>query len=534
MVGVGGVINRTKTKKVELLVKDNIGEQNIIECIVLNQACGRVLKMDTKIIENCGSKLLEDKGIFTQGGEVDLLIGMSRPELHKQFSLERLPNGLAIMETRFGYCLVGPTRMEERINYKSKTYHVNKVSIVYDDSEEIMFRDHLQAELAGIGREVKQKTEEEVNFEERLKFDNDYDDNRFQIELPWKYNPETFENNREQAAHRDIKFMKQLRKDIKVLLLVEEQIKEMVDMGVLRKVEMDYPKRYLPLLTITNLERESTKVRICMDARCKFKGISFNDYLLNGKLDMTDIFQVLTRFRCGLWTIQGDIKKMFWQIKLSERDERYHGIIYNGQTYVFTRVCFGNKPSPIIANECMMRISASGKSNYPYGSDVIANKRYVDDILDACSNISEIIQKRNETTQLLGKFGFEIKEWISNNPNVGTVKENGKVLGLNWNSKRDLISIQFQERKGITEFTKRIVLSRIAEIWDPIGLLTGVLVVGRLIFQSIVRMKGGWDEEIEDVELARKWYNWLLELEKCDDVIISRSILPGREFPDSI
>ena len=534
MVGVGGVINRITTKKVEVLLTDKFGEETIIECIILSQACGQVVRMNSKMIEICGSKLLQDKGIFTQGGEVDLLIGMSRPELHKQFSLERLPNGVAIMGTRFGYCLVGPTCMEEQVNYKPGTIHVNQVSVVSDASDEIMFRDHLQAELAGISREVKQKTEEEIKFEERLKFDNDNDDNRFQIGLPWKYNPETFQNNREQAVHRDLKLMKQLSKNVKVLLLVEEQIKEMADKGILRKVEMNHPKRYLPLLPITNLERESTKVRICMDAKCKFKGISFNDYLLKGKIDMTDIFQVLTSFRCGLWTIQGDIKKMFWQIKLDESDERYHGVIYNGQTYVFTRVCFGNKPSPIIANQCMMRISVRGKSEYPHGSNVIANKRYVDDILDASSNISELIQKRNETTQLLGNFGFEIKEWHSNNPNIGTVKENGKVLGLNWNAKKDLLSIPVQKGNGTTEISKRIVLSKIGEIWDPIGLLAGVLLVGRLIFQSIVRMKGDWDEEIDDVELTRKWYNWVLELEKCNQDIIARSILPEGEFPDGI
>ena len=117
-----------------------------------------------------------------------------------------------------------------------------------------------------------------------------------------------------------------------------------------------------------------------MDARCKFKGVSFNDYLLKGKLDITDIFQVLTRFRCGLWTIQGDIKKMIWKIKLHDNNERYHGVVYNGQNYVFTRVCFGNKPSPIIDNECVMRISACGEINYPHGSHVIANNRYVNDI----------------------------------------------------------------------------------------------------------------------------------------------------------
>ena len=89
----------------------------------------------------------------------------------------------------------------------------------------------------------------------------------------------------------------------------------MVATGVVRKVDAAYPKRYLPLLAVSNLERESSKVRICLDAKSKFEGISFNDYLLNGRVEMNDIFKVLNGFRCGSCAIQGDVKKMFWQIK---------------------------------------------------------------------------------------------------------------------------------------------------------------------------------------------------------------------------
>ena len=93
--------------------------------------------------------------------------------------------------------------------------------------------------------------------------------------------------------------------------LFNKQFDEMVEMNVLREVDGDLPKRYLPLLAVSDLERESTKVRICLDAKRKFNGVSFNDFLLNGKLEMNDIFQVLAVFRSGNIAIQGDIKKCF-------------------------------------------------------------------------------------------------------------------------------------------------------------------------------------------------------------------------------
>ena len=148
-------------------------------------------------------------------------------------------------------------------------------------------------ELAGISKKESFKDEEEVQFEKRIKLDNDVKDNRFQVELPWKYNPDTFKNNRNQAVERDIRLLRQLSKRSEVLVLFQEQIKEMVATGVLRKVDSAYPKRYLPLLAISSLGRESSKVRICLDAKCKFEGISLNDYLFNGRIEINDIFKVL-------------------------------------------------------------------------------------------------------------------------------------------------------------------------------------------------------------------------------------------------
>ena len=219
-----------------------------------------------------------------------------------------------------------------------------------------------------------------------------HDENgRFQVKLPWKLNPKTLDNNKEQAVNRDLQLRKQLSKNAMIYDLFQEQIKEMIKNGIIYKADPEYPKRYLPLLDVINFNKDSSKVRICLDTKSKFKGISLNDALLKGRLEMADIFQALTRFRCGIYAILGDIKKMFWQIRLSEEDAQYHGIIWEGQTYVFTRVCFGDKPSPPIANQSMMKIAAIGEESYPHGSEMIREKQYVDDILDASSSMEMII-----------------------------------------------------------------------------------------------------------------------------------------------
>ena len=147
----------------------------------------------------------------------------------------------------------------------------------------------------------------------------------------------------------------------------------MKELNILRKVHKNFPKRFLPVLAVVDLERESTKVRFCLDAKRRYKGVSFNDYLHKGNMETIDIFELLTAFRSGYTALQGDIKKMFWQISLSEYDQQFHGIIYKGETYVFTRVCFGDKPSPTIANSCMKEIAKKEKEEFPLGSWLITN-----------------------------------------------------------------------------------------------------------------------------------------------------------------
>ena len=71
------------------------------------------------------------------------------------------------------------------------------------------------------------------------------------------------------------------------------------------------------------------------------------------------------------------------------------------------------------------------------------------------------------------------------------------------------------------------MLSRLAEVWDPLGSCAGVLFTGKILFQSVVRIKKEWDEPINCAEMNNRWSAWLTEVDACDDMSIGRSILPS-------
>ena len=67
-------------------------------------------------------------------------------------------------------------------------------------------------------------------------------------------------------------------------------------------------------------------------------------------------------------------------------------------------------------------------------------------------------------------------------------KESGtKLLGLGWNESKDTISISFE--KKASEPTKKGVLQTLSSIYDPLGIVSPVTLMGKIIFRDIFATK---------------------------------------------
>ena len=251
ITGAGGVVKKRKTKLVEVSILDLYGNTTQIECIVLNEVCGKVLTIGKEIIQSVKHELMANtENLITNEGNIDILIGLSSPQLHKQLSIKGYPNQVHIVETLFGPCLVGPVTKGSNGNYAKGTISSNVINIEVAEDENRHLMKYLEAEVAGINKECKcqTKTDDKLQFEEAMKTSwTVSEDGRLEIQLPWKMNPEKLSNNRSQAVHRDLKLRKQLEKKGETMKLFKDQINEMIEGGILKKVNADYPKRYLPL-----------------------------------------------------------------------------------------------------------------------------------------------------------------------------------------------------------------------------------------------------------------------------------------------
>ena len=147
---------------------------------------------------------------------------------------------------------------------------------------------------------------------------------------------------------------------------------------------------------------------------------------------------------------------------------------------------------------------------------------YVNDAFFGADSIEEAISLANEFHNFLMAGGFPLRkyaandkrlldhlpvEWIAEEPiNNSLLSENHMLLGLIWNPKEDNFAYSSDFPEVNHPITKRKVLSLLAKLYDPLGLLSPVTIKSKMFFQSL------WSYQIEenfrDSTSSKRSLNW--------------------------
>lgn len=77
------------------------------------------------------------------------------------------------------------------------------------------------------------------------------------------------------------------------------------------------------------------------------------------------------------------------------------------------------------------------------------------------------------------------------NNNFDVLKDNNtKTLGIMYNPQDDMFKYVFKDMVIKNKFTKRDILRKTASIYDPIGLLTPITIIPKVIVQTLWREVG--------------------------------------------
>lgn len=406
--------------------------------------------------------------------------------------------------------------------------------------------------------------------------------NRWTASYPWIRSPKALPNNFSACLGRLKATEKRLAKRGDAYVTAyNDQICDMVERGVARKLTGDEmknyqgPVHYLPHHEVLKPESKSTPMRIVFNSSSSYMGHVLNDYYAKGPDMICDLFGILLRFRQNAVALVGDISKMYNSVLISEVDKMTHRFLWRDMNanrepdhYCLQTVTFGDRPSGVIAMTALHKTAEMFKDKHPETAAMIIDNSYVDDIIHSCGSKKEALEKIATAEDILSVGGFYMKQWVisGNHDTTGDSKiidtDVEKVLGMIWEPKEDQFSYKVRinfsaRRKNIRtgpdltakdiahkipkQLTKRMILSQIATLYDPLGLATPFTIRCKLLMRQLITVKQerktdeqlGWDEPIPEDMYAR-WVNLFQEMYALEDLKFKRCMKPNDAIGDPI
>ncbi|GFW61955.1 uncharacterized protein TNCV_4669801 [Trichonephila clavipes] len=121
-----------------------------------------------------------------------------------------------------------------------------------------------------------------------------------------------------------------------------------------------------------------------------------------------------------------------------------------------------------------------------------------------------------------GCFNLRISE--SNVASKSVDKHSGEtfILGIIWDLGNVLkCCTNFDSLTCEVKITKRLVLSTVQKVFDPIGMLAPSTLLQKLLLQEIWKMKIAWDQELPQ-NIVIKFMKWFNEIQILKDVNVPR------------
>ena len=100
---------------------------------------------------------------------------------------------------------------------------------------------------------------------------------------------------------------------------------------------------------------------------------------------------------------------------------------------------------------------------------------------------------------------------------------NERSLGVNWHVNNDNLFYSVQQPQEI--YTRRKVLSTIASVFDPMGLVSPFVLLGKQILQEACSAGLNWDDELPD-PLKHRYKEWCQQLQDLSSIRIPRCVKP--------
>jgi len=478
---------------------------------------------------------------FNKPGKIEMLLGSDVlfSILTEGFRGGSKSSPLA-QNTIFGWVLCGPISQAKQrvIQVNHADVQISSVLRKFWELEELPPKKHF--------------TEEEKICEQHfLATHTRNSEGRYIVNLPFNSKVQELGESRDQAVSRLHQLERRFRKFPEKRDQYIKFMREYQQLYHMEKVPesslSDKPNYYLPHHFVTKEDSSTTKLRVVFDGSAKtVTGVSLNNALRVGPTIQTDLFSLLIRFRCHIIALKADITKMYRQFNIDRKDLDYQRIVWREspdqplEDFRLLTVTYGTASAPYLATRCLQQLATDECSAFPAASKVVKSDMYVDDLMSGDSSVQGAIHLQKQITSLVKSGGMEICKWSSNHPevlnsiplNMRESKESlsldsdssVKALGVVWNTSSDHFMFAVNPEVYSTHITKRMLLSDLAKVFDPLGWLSPTTIKAKLMFQNLWKQQTGWDDKLDD-ETQLQWNQYQSQLDSIKSIKIPRCII---------
>ncbi|XP_039315481.1 uncharacterized protein LOC113002965 [Solenopsis invicta] len=475
----------------QLQVKSRVSEFELnLQCLVVPRIAGALPPFTIEISKLAipGNLKLADP-IFYNPGRIDALIGSEFFLQLLQAGRIELGEGLPTLQnSKLGWVIAG--------SIPSHLIASRSTNRPYSNAHTCLFvrQDSIYNELARFWELEKYEMKDNTRLSTEDQTCEDYFVNtvtrnisgRFVVRLPFRGNKAQLGESRQIAEKRLNYLERKFQRDPEFHARYSEFMREYIRLNHMSQVDKDDDTKFAVYLPHHGVIRESsttTKLRVVFDGSAKTaSGVSLNDTLMVGA------------------------------------------------------AC-----APFLAIRCVRQLAIDSSSQFGEAARVLLNDLYVDDILTDVSCEFEATRLISQLKTLLNGSGFELHKWYSNCDEVmnelrptDRVRESSsiainvdavKTLGLNWHYRRDIFQFTIQPISDSIK-TKRQVLSTISQLFDPLGLISPILIRAKLIMQGTWSANLKWDDPLTG-KLQRAWREYVNDLREIHSIKIPRRIVPG-------
>jgi len=473
--------------------------------------------------------------IFYKPQGIDVLLGASI--FWDILEVDRIQLGTKqpiLQLTKLGWLLCGQIGVSS--NSRSHTHHSVCGFVRNEDLQSQMERFWHIEDMPG----TKLLSAEEAKCEEIFRREcTRTTDGRFQVSLPFRNDPNHLGESKANALKRLHHMERRFRRNPDLQTEYTNFMNEYLRLGHMSMLpdSENLKINYLPHHAVIKRDSTSTKLRVVFDASSPTtSGRSLNDCLMVGPTIQSELFEILVRFRQHPYVLTGDIVKMYRQVMVKPEHRLYQCILWRtdsdqpAMTFALNTVTYGVAAAPYLAIRSLRQLAHDSEGKYSRAAMVIARDFYVDDMITGTSSIDELLETKARVTEILGSAGFELTKFCSNLALDQDKSQDSygftdtKILGLLWKPGSDLMRYEVNCDIVPNIITKRIILSLVTQIFDPLGLIGPVIIKAKILMQLLWQLKTDWDTPLPET-LRMTWLSYYQQLPLINRLVIPRHVI---------